>query len=267
MDKVIDMNFIQTENTGSISKLRAELYQNLVAPIDAMWEQLYIGSSQHYLIEDKSKTIGYCCINEEGCLTQIFLTKYNISLMDKVIEKLIATELIRSASLSSNEPIAFNACLVHSKSVKTNTFCFEHLNKEIEVDSNLNIELVTSNDIPLVKVFLKEQVGMDDTFGYTENLVSRKEIFMLKASGTIIATSECRMSDSQQKFADLGIIVNRNFQGKGLATQIMKMQVNRVLKAGRKPICSTTLDNVASRKAIENSGFYCSNIIFDIAFD
>ncbi|WP_282037367.1 GNAT family N-acetyltransferase [Saccharicrinis aurantiacus] len=261
------MNFIKTDITETINDLRSQLYLSLKAPIDAMWEQLYIGSSQHYLIENKDKEIiGYCCINEEGCLTQIFLSKKHLSLMDKVIKELIESGLIQTASLSSNEPVAFNACMFHSKSVKTNTFCFQHLNKEVEVDTNLNIELVTTNDIPLIKLFLKEQVGIDDTFGYTENLVSRKEIFMLKEAETIIATSECRMSDSQPEIADLGIIVNRDFQGKGLATQIMKMQVNRVLKAGRKPICSTTLDNVASRKAIEKAGFYCSNIIFDINF-
>ena len=59
---------------------------------------------------------------------------------------------------------------------------------------------------------------MDDTFGYTENLVARKEIFMLTESNIIIATSECRMSVSQTEIADLGIIVNHDFQGKGLAT-------------------------------------------------
>jgi len=258
------MNFIKTENTETINTLRAQLYLSLTAPVDAMWEQLYIGSSQHYLIKDNISTLGYCCINETGFLTQIFLNKDHLSLMDKVIKELIETKLVNSASLSSNEPKAFNACLLHSKSVKTNTFCFEHLNKKNEVDTNLNIELVSTVDIPSVKEFLKEQVGMDDTFGYTENLVARKEIFMLKESNVIIATSECRMSDSQPEIADLGIIVNRGFQGKGLATLIMKAQVNRVLEAGRKPICSTTLDNIASRKVIEKSGFYCSNIIFDI---
>ena len=261
------MKFTKTDITDTINSLRSQLYQELTAPIDAMWEILYIGSSQHYLIEDDNRTIGYCCINEEKCLTQIFIIKDYLALMEKVIKELISTDIIKSASLSSNEPVAFNSFLFHSKSVKTNTFCFEHLNQKIEVDTNINIELVATDDIPSVKEFLKEQVDMDDTFGYTENLVARKEIFMLKESNIIIATTECRMSDSQPEIADLGIIVNRDFQGKGLATQIMKMQVNRVLEAGRKPICSTTLDNIASRKAIEKSGFYCSNIIFDITFN
>lgn len=260
------MIFIKTEITDTINGLRSKLYQNLKAPIDAMWEQLYIGSSQHYLIEKGNITIGYCCINDQSCLLQLFLLEHYNSKMEQVISSLINSNLINSASLSSNEPISFNACLSNSNSIKTNTFCFEHLNKSMNVESSLNIELVSAEDIPAIKIFLKEQVGMDDTFGYTENLVSRKEIFMVKESDVIIATSECRMSDSQPEIADLGIIVNRNKQGRGIATEIMKMQVNRVLKANRKPICSTTLDNIGSRKVIDKSGFYCSNIIFDIGF-
>ena len=252
-------------NTTDTNGLRTKLYQKLIAPIDAMWELLYIASSQHYLIENNDSTLGYCCINEEGCLIQIYLEEYYCSNMDNVIEELINSGLINSASLSSNEPIGFNSCLFHSKSIKTNTFCFQHLNTPIEVNSTLNVELVTTENLPAIKAFYKKQVGMDDTFGYTENLVSRKELFMVKELDVIIATSECRMSDTQPEIADLGIIVNRDHQGKGIATQVMQMQVNRVLKANRKPICSTTLENVASKRAIEKSGFYCSNIIFDIS--
>ncbi len=73
------------------------------------------------------------------------------------------------------------------------------------------------------------------------------------------------ISDTQLEIADIGIIVNKDYQGKGIATQVMQKQVNRVLKAGRKPVYSTTLNNIAARKIIEKAGFYCSNIIFDIS--
>lgn len=259
------MNFKKTEDIETINNFRSKLYQKLTAPIDGMWEQLYIASAQHYLIENENKTIGYCCINNEKSLLQLFLLEEYNSRMEHVITALVDSELITSASLSSNEPISFNTCLSLSKSIKANTFCFEHTGIPVDIDSTLKVELVTNDDIPAVKAFLKEQVGMDDTFGYTENLVSRNEIYVVKEADEIIATSECRMSDSQSDIADLGIIVIRDFQGKGIATQVMQTQVNRVLKANRKPICSTTLENVAARKAIEKSGFYCSNIIFDIA--
>ncbi|WP_237274477.1 GNAT family N-acetyltransferase [Tenacibaculum ovolyticum] len=260
------MEFKLTQDIDTINELRRQLYSQLTSPIDAMWELLYIASSKNYLINKGNKNIGYCCIDENGSLLQIFLHKEFNSKMNSVIQSLIEEKLIISASLSSNEPIAFNTCLLHSKSMKPNTFCFQHINSKVDANSTLNIELVSETDIPEIKSFLKEQIGMDDTFGYTQNLVNRQEIYFIKKDDEIVATSECRWSDTQQEIADLGIIVNKKHQGKGVATKVLQLQVNRVLEANRKPICSTTLDNLASRKAIEKAGFHCSNIIFDIQF-
>jgi len=260
------MNFIKTEASNLISELRAKLYLKLKAPIDAMWEQLYIASSQHYLMESNNQTYGYCSINDEKSLVQLFLIDEYKSKMENVVVELINSNLITSASISTNEPNLFNWCLALSNSIKVNTYCFEHTNTYNDIESNLNMELVTGESIPQIKMFLKDQVGMNDTFGYTENLVSRKEIYMVKDSNVIIATSEFRRSETQPDITDVGIIVNRNYQGNGFATQLMKIQVNRALKAGRKPICSTTVENIASRKMIKKSGFYCTNIIFDICF-
>lgn len=260
------MKFIKTENTNLIHNYRLELYKNLTAPIEAEWELLNVASAHPYLIEIDSKTVGYCCINDDKSLLQLFLENNNIHLIEKVVKELIDSTLIVSAHMGSNEPIAFNACLFHSKSIKTHTFCFEYAHRSVENTNSLNIEKVTSEDIPLIKDFFKNQLGFDDSFGYTENLVDRKEIFMIKESDTIVATSECRLSESQPEIASLGMIVNKDHRGKGIATQILKQQAKRVLDINRKPICSTTIDNIASKKAIEKAGFYCSNIMFDISF-
>ncbi len=260
------MEFKLTHDIDTINEFRTQLYSQLTSPIDAMWELLYIASSKHYLINSQNKNIGYCCIDANRSLLQIFLFKEFNSKMNSVIQSLIDERLIVSASLSSNEPIAFNTCLLYSKSMKPNTFCFQHVNSKVETNSTLNIELVSETDIPEIKSFLKEQIGMDDTFGYTENLVNRKELFFIREDNEIVATSECRWSDTQPEIADIGIIVNKKNQGKGIATQVLQLQANRVLKAKRKPICSTTIDNIASQKAIEKAGFYCSNIIYDIQF-
>jgi predicted acetyltransferase len=181
-------------------------------------------------------------------------------------KQIIQSKLISLASLSAIEPVSFNACLFFSKSIKANTFLYQYSNRPSENELILMVEPVLKEDISGVKTFLKEQIGFDDTFGYTENLVERKEIYLLKESGVIIATSECRLSDSQAEVADLGIIVNKDYQGKGIATQVLKQQILRAREKNRKPICSTTVDNLASQKAIEKAGFYRSNIIFDMSF-
>lgn len=191
------MNFIKSPITDEINAMQSAFYQRLTAPIDGMWELLYIASSQHYLIiDDDQQTIGYCCVNREGSLLQIALNEAYYAKMSVIINELVTSKRIRSASLSSKEALAFNACLYLAKSIKPNTFCYEHINEIMEIDSPFNLSIAGVEDIPLIKDFYREQIGMDDTFGYTENLVARNELFFFKEAGTIIATSECRLSDT-----------------------------------------------------------------------
>lgn len=259
------MNFNKTENK-SITKYRAELYKIFTSALDDMWQDLYIASSQAYLIEFNKQTIGYCCIDDKKTLLQIFLIEEFNYVMDKVIESLTESELISSASLSSIEPVSFNSCLAHSKSIKTNTYCFKYSNSQLKNESLLNIEVVSKKDIKTLKAFYKNHVGFDDTFGYVKNRVQRKELYMIKESGNIIATGECRLSDTQPDVADVGMAVNKDYRKKGIGTQVLQQMALKAQRAKRQAICSTTLDNKASKKAIEKAGFYCSHIIFDINF-
>ena len=260
------MNFIKTDDTTIINKYRKELYQQFSTAIDGMWEVVYIASSQAYLIKNKNQNIGYCCINIEGSLTQVFLCEGHNYLMDKVIQSLIESKLISSAKLSSIDPISFNTCLAYSKSVDVNTYCFQYSNQQKVDQELLKMALVSQEEINTIQKFFKDQVAFDDNFGYTENLVQRKELYVFKDSNQIIATGECRLSDSQVEFADIGVIVNRDFQKKGLGTKVLRCMTQKAQEANRQPICSTTFDNIASKRAIEKAGFFCSHIIFDINF-
>lgn len=262
------MKFIKTEDQEIVSTFRAKLYQKLIAPIDGMWESLYIGGAQIYLIQKKAATIGYCCINSNNYLLQIFLCDGYNYLMSQAIVLLIESKLITHASLSSIEPISFNACLCHAQSIEVNTYCFQYskLQAQTKIENINTLTLVTEEDTLIVKKFFKEQIEFEDNFGYTENLIKRKELYMIKDAEVIMATGECRLSDSQQKNADLGVIVNKDYQKKGLGREVLSLLITEAQKANRNPICSTTFDNIASKKAIERAGFYCAHTIFDLGF-
>lgn len=260
------MNFIKTDNTVVIDEFRKELYQQFTAAIDGMWEALYIASAQTYTIENAKQNIGYCCIDDQKSLIQIFLCDESKYLMDNVIGSLIESKLVSSAKLSSIEPVSFNACLSYSKSIQKNTLCFQYSNRQLEKEPSETLKLASKEDIPLIKMFFKHQINFDDNFGYTENLVSRKELYMIKDSETIIATGECRLSDSQLDIADIGVVVNNNHQKRGIGSKVLYQLAKKAQEVKRHPICSTTNDNIASQKAIEKAGFYCSHIIFDLKF-
>lgn len=260
------MNFIPSHSPDSIDEMRLLFYKRLLAPIDGMWESLYIPSSTAYLILDGNDTLGYCCIDADKSLTQLFVkagTEYQTT---QVVKALIDSQLIVSAKLSSIEPIAFNACLSLSTSLASNTLCYQYSKQSRVTAISSPIEPVKATNIAQIKDFFREHIGFDDNFGYTENLVDRGELYAFQSNHEIIATGECRLSDTQQNIADIGMIVSSAHRGKGLGSEVLHQLAQKANKLHRTPICSTTQDNIPSQKSIEKAGFYCSHIIFDMAF-
>lgn len=261
------MNFIKT-TADTIIEQRAELYREFTAPLDAMWELLHIAVSETYLIKDDELTLGYCCIDAEDSLNQIYLITSHKYLMEAVIKELINSDLITSAKLSCIEPVSFNTCLALATDTKVDTFNYRHNHEQEQqvTDRSLNLRPITENDLTTVKAYLKEQIGFDDTFGYTENLLQRQEMYLIEEAGKLIATGECRLSDTQPLYADVGMIVKQSQRKKGLGAKVLSQLARLAREKGRNPICSTTLDNVASQKAIQKAGFYRSSIIFNMSF-
>ncbi len=260
------MKFAEVNDLDLVNPLRMQLYSRLKNPVDGMWENLYIANSSNYLIMMDGETAGYFCVDSDKSLLQIYLIDKYINIFEDVISKLISYKIVKSASLSAIDPNSFNICLLYSQSIEPNTYLFEYLNPKYTIDYSLDIVLATENNIPEIISFMKEQIDFDDTFGYTKNLVERKEFYMIHNSDILVAISECRLSDTQPDYADLGVIVKKEFRGKGKATKILYQQAQRAIELGRKPICSTTFNNTGSKKAIEKAGFYISNIIFDLKF-
>jgi len=262
------INFNKSEITEEIINYRKQLYKGFTAPLDGMWEALFIANSNSYLIKNEMEEIGYCCIDQDKSLNQLFLKDSHRYLMKTIVAELINTNMIVSAHLNSIALTLFNTCLLFSKSIEANTinYTFSSEQEKIVNTDILNLNKASNNDGDRIRAFFKEEIGFDDSFGYTDNLIKRGEIYVVEEGDEIIATGECRLSDSQPKYADVGMVVKKTGRKKGLGTKMLSELINIALEKKRKPICSTTIDNIASQKAIERAGFYNSHTIFKIDF-
>tara|TARA_R110000868_G_scaffold368227_2_gene631231 strand:+ start:1999 stop:2796 length:798 start_codon:yes stop_codon:yes gene_type:complete len=263
------VTFLLTESSELILSFRKRLYKEFVAPLDGMWQDLHIASSTTYLIYVDNQEVGFASVDHEGALLQIFLIDEVKYKMPDCINALIDDEVITSAKLSSIEPVSFNACLDRSLSVKKNTINYHysiHQKKLINPKLNTKHRKAMIRDLDSVKLFLNVEIGFDDQYGYSENIINRKEAFLFEENGEIVAIGECRLSDTQNSFADLGMMVKNNQRGKGLGTYVFSKMIDEANCKERIPICSTTADNIASQIAIKKAGFYATHIIFDMSF-
>ena len=262
----VSVSFLPLEDKEKLLARRKKLYKRLTTALDGMWESLYIAQSNNVEICIDGKAAGYCCIDQHKSLNQIYLEDQYLGFMNQVILRLISTERVHKAQMSSIEPISFNACLAHSKSLEKNTLCFQFPQSKKQGTFPKKMRLAEPDDQEKVRGFYKDEVGFEDTFGYVKNVIHRGELLLLEEEGIILGTGECRLSETQIDFADLGVAVKADQRGKGLATQILKEMLGKALGQERRPICSTTIDNIGSQKAIQRAGLYLSHYIFDITF-
>lgn len=255
------MNFLETELNDTIKTYRKEWYKSLIGPLDGMWESLHIPSAATHLIQLKKKEIGYCCIDKDKSLLQLYLNKSNRHLTADAVKALIEADKITSALMSSIEIVSFNACLCHASRLEKDTYNYVYAAQNANIPQ-LELRAATSKDIDAAKAFFKSAADFDDHFGYGENLINRKELFLYEEGGSILASGECRLSDTQPQYADLGMIVQKSQRGKGLGTKMLNTLASLAESKKRIPICSTTVDNIGSQKAIAKAGFFRTHIIF-----
>ena len=245
-----------------------ELYlANLAAPLDGMWESGFIPLADHYQVSLNSEVVGYLIVNDDGYLLQFDAPDHQKSAFASAVESLG----LKGAFVSTAEQTYLEVAKEHEKSSSTNALMygeFSPLKSMLPFDPGARFINITLNGLEMVIHFAHKTLGANIEWlrGYYTLLINRSELYGLYLNGVLIGTGECRVSETQKPYADVGVIVSKEYRGKGNATKILKTLRQHCHKNKLIPICSTEVDNKAARKAIENAGFKSNNKIEQINF-
>lgn len=264
-----DYNFTKTE-PAAVSDLKRDYLAQLTSPLDGMWEA-FGGMADHYGIIRDEKTIGYGALNSDQKLLQFYVEPGHdpAPIFTKFIEML----RVAGAIVSTGDPRFLSLCMDHQGAIQVNA-----LQYHIEGDSPLKsahfppqttFRPIKSDELSVAVDYAVETLGANVNWltGYFANLIDRAELFGLWQGDALMATGECRVSESQRPYADLGMTVAQSHRKQGLATNILRQLLAHCRKRDLSPICSTERENIAAQKAIMKAGFVSDHRILDIAFD
>ena len=262
-----------------IAPFKDAYLQQLTAPLDGYWEAALIGQAPHYEIREDESPIGYCAITDEQELLQIYTTSpLNTS---TALKQLWETSKMKTAVIGTNDPLTLANCLKLSDNpaLTIHTYLFQDSNRPTELYSpnpDAQFRLATMDDLEALINFYNQNNEYEDTdaiedgFGghhqYTKTLIENKQVFLLTDETTIFGIGECRFSQTQPPFADVGMIVNKAHRRQQFGTTILIHLKNYCYQLNRKPICSCEAKNIASLKTIEKAGFCNSDRLLSIKF-
>ncbi len=262
--------------TTDLAKLKKGYLKTLDAPLDGYWENAVIGLAPHHEIWDNKDLIGYYVLTQEKQLLQLYTT--TIATTVTALDYLLSDNQVETAVVGTNDPFILAACLRKTDHLElsVNTYLFQDSRTPelLPPIPTATFRLARMDDLDSAINFYnqnneyEDSDAIDDGFGghvqYTKSLIENKQLFLFTNEMTIFGIGECRFSQTQPPFADVGMIVNKQHRRQNIGTTILIHLKQYCYENGRKPICSCDATNFASRKTIEKAGFYNSDRLLNI---
>ena len=152
------------------------------------------------------------------------------------------------------------------------TFLYrDHHHGEVALEggAEASFNVVEASELEAIAELHRDSLDQDPgdwLVGYLKRLIGRRELYALRLEGDILGTGEARLSESQPPFVDLGVITVRRHRGRGVAPHILGRLKQRCYELELVPICSTTVENAASRRAIAKAGFVSAHRTLEVGF-
>ena len=241
--------------------------ENLSAPLDGMWESGFLPLADHFKISLNGTEVGYLVLNEERYILQFDAPNHSQAAFASAVETLKPN----GAFVSTAEENYLAAARNHKKNSAVNTLMYSEftpLKTMLPFDPGSKFSVIEQDGLEMAVRFAHETIGANVEWlrGYYGLLINRGELHGLYNQGNLVATGECRVSETQKPYADLGMVVGKEHRGKGIATKILKTLRKQCHQNKLKPICSTEFENKAAQRSIENAGFKNTNKIMRIEF-
>lgn len=247
----------------TIATLKAEYLDRLLAPMDDMWETGFTNTAPHWEIRIDDDCAGYFAANDNATILQFYVLDTFAYAERQIFDFVLAEGSWTAAEVSTIDPRFLALCLDVQKGLTVHTYLYEAGNvstPDHPESDTVHFRSLESDELERTIAFQITGLGGDENLrewleGYSANLIRRGELFVLSSGDDWIGLGECRRSDSQKGVSHLGMIVGPKHRKKGWATYIFQLLAAMAFAEGRRPVCSTTTDNLGAQKAIERTGF------------
>lgn len=264
------IGFMQLDRSDVIQQLRSEYLQTLLAPMDGMWERRIMSQATFWAIQDQQRVAGHFCLDASGYLLRFHLTKEYQAQAQEIFQRIVSTYELQYAITSTLEPLYFALCLDFQTGATPQSYLFRDQGR-LQIPADLRTHSFRRADTgefdTLVRFYRENTAGPGEWIEpFLREHLDREEVFVCFSQHALVATGECIPSQSQPPYADLGIVVAQAYRGRGLGRSVLLHLKEHCYEAGWKPICSCSVDNPASKKAIERAGFLSEHRIVKITF-
>lgn len=238
-----------------IEKLRND-YLNSLSEFQELFIELMISDSDCYILKIGSEELGHAIRNCYGILIEYYVVDRHISKSQGFLLQVYKELFITEIYCKSFDYTLLNTCMLNSFSYSVIGLLYRHFDKPlVEKDFGLKREKAS---LSAIELFLNQDDSIKELFETEQQLtefIQKEHVFTFSKNDEFIGCGMVTRTHPDWNFCDLGVWVIPSKRGKAMGAQIMWSLREFSVKNNLKPCCGCAIENLASRKTIEKTGF------------
>jgi len=238
-----------------IAKFRID-YLNSLSEFQEFFIELMISDSDYFIFQVDNNVSGYAIRNNDGVLIEFYVLDKYIPDSNEIFGQVLKDLSITDIYCKSFDSLLLSNCLLKTLPYSIIGLLYrDYFEPLIIKDStikikradHLSVELLLGQDESIKELFETEQQLID--------FVKNENVFEFYKNEEFVGCGMVIRTHPDWSYCDLGVWVNPSKRGNAIGSQIILNLREYSIKNNLKPSCGCAIENQASRKIIEKSGF------------
>jgi hypothetical protein len=231
-------------------------YLNSLPEFQELFIEILVNSSDYYLLKSDNKEIGYAIVDMEGILIEYYLINRFINEGKEFFRQVKKDLSVTKVYCKSFDSILLSNCLLCSFPYSVLGLLYRDYDEPaIEKDPEINMERVGLSSVGLIQRQDDSIKVLFDTEQQLVEFITNENVFTFNKNDELIGCGMVIRTHLDWDYCDLGVWVHPSKRGNSYGSQILLCLREFAINNNMNPSCGCAIENTASKKAIEKSGF------------
>jgi predicted acetyltransferase len=249
-----DFSIIKT-TFDQIKSYRTEYFHSL-PEFQELFIELMVNKSSYFSLQIGGNDVGYAIINSEGVLTEFYVKSNFVPTSHVMFNSVLKEYSVTDIYCKTFDSLLLSNCMLNALTYSVVGPLYRDYT-EAKMENDISIQMVKTG-LSSKELFLKQDDSLKELYETEELLIEfllNENVFAFFKNEELIGCGMIIKTILDWDFCDLGVWVNPKNRGYGFGAQILMKLREYALKSNLKPSCGCAIENVASQKTIEKSGF------------
>lgn len=259
-----NFSFERCTSLDEISNLRNQYLNELIEPQE-LYLELMVRKSKAYIISLNDEIIGYFLISDDAVLLEYFIVQKSVDLADAIFNLILQRFSIRTALCKSFDHMLLSCCMSLQKKTRVLGILFRAYHPLSAADKITDVTIRPAEIEDEGHIIAINEEVFDHDHEVLE-YIHKKQLLIFEKDGKNIGFGIfSRIIEGRPDF-DIGMLVEKEFRRQGVGQITISYLADYCLKNGWRPVAGCAVENIGSRRCLENAGFIAGYRLLEFTF-